>query len=144
MPDPHHTPSAAPPAPRRSSTAAAPQPPDASQSPDSSRYGGLLPAMAALSLYMFLLAAVVGFGAVTGRFPRLFLLLCLLFVAAGAGLARLRRWGWALTAGASFLLMGYGVLLYLRLHMLGALMSSFLNLVFFLYLVRPEVRERLR
>jgi len=114
------------------------------KSPDSPEYHGLLPAMAAISLYMFLLAAVVGYGTMTGRFPKLFLLLCLLFVAAGVGLARLYRWGWALTTAASFLLMGYGTFLYLRMHMLGALMMSVLNLVFFLYLVRPEVRERLR
>ena len=36
-------------------------------------YRGLLPAMAGIALYMFALAGVVGFGAATGRFPRLFL-----------------------------------------------------------------------
>lgn len=107
-------------------------------------YRGLLPAMAGIALYMFVLAGVVGFGAATGRFPRLFLILCLLFLAAAVGLIRLYRWGWALTAAASFLLMTYGVWAYIHTRMAAALVMSFLNLVFFLYLVRPEVRERLR
>ena len=68
-----------------------------------------------------LLAGVVGFGAATGRFPRLFLIVCLLFVAAAVGLIRLYRWGWALTTAASFLLMSYGVWAYLHTHMVAAL-----------------------
>ena len=100
--------------------------------------------MAGIALYMFVLAGVVGFGAATGRFPRLFLIVCLLFVAAAVGLIRLYRWGWALTTAASFLLMSYGVWAYVRTHMAAALVMSFLNLIFFLYLVRPEVRDRLR
>src|ERR1700750_1142140 len=97
-------------------------------------YRGLLPA----------LAGVVGYGAATGRFPRIFLILCVLFVAAAVGLIRLYRWGWALTSAASFLLMSYGVWAYIHTRMAAALVMSFLNLIFFLYLVRPEVRERLR
>jgi hypothetical protein len=107
-------------------------------------YRGLLPAMAGIALYMFVLAGVVGFGAATGRFPRLFLVLCVLFLAAAVGLIRLYRWGWALTTAASFLLMSYGVWAYIHTRMAAALVMSFLNLIFFLYLVRPEVRERLR
>jgi hypothetical protein len=107
-------------------------------------YRGLLPAMAGIALYMFVLAGVVGFGAVTGRFPRLFLILCVLFVAAAVGLIRLYRWGWALATAASLLLMSYGVWAYLHTRMAAALVMSFLNLIFFLYLVRPEVRDRLR
>ena len=107
-------------------------------------YRGLLPAMAGIALYMFVLAGVVGFGAATGRFPRLFLIVCVLFVAAAVGLIRLYRWGWALATAASFLLMSYGVWAYTQTRMAAALVMSFLNLIFFLYLVRPEVRERLR
>jgi hypothetical protein len=107
-------------------------------------YRGLLPAMAGIALYMFVLAGVVGFGAATGRFPRLFLIVCVLFLAAAVGLIRLYRWGWALATAASFLLMSYGVWAYIHTRMAAALVMSFLNLIFFLYLVRPEVRERLR
>jgi hypothetical protein len=107
-------------------------------------YRGLLPAMAGIALYMFVLAGVVGFGAATGRFPRLFLVVCVLFLTAAVGLIRLYRWGWALTTAASFLLMSYGAWAYIHTRMAAALVMSFLNLIFFLYLVRPEVRDRLR
>ena len=120
-------------------------PPANSKPPvDSSAYRGLLPAMAGIALYMFLLAGVVGFGASTGRFPRLFLLVCVLFATAAVGLIRLYRWGWSLTSAATLLLMSYGIWAFLRTHQAQALVMSFLNLIFFLYLVRPEVRERLR
>jgi uncharacterized membrane protein len=120
------------------------KPTNAKSSQAAEEYRGLLPAMAGIAFYMFMLAGVVGFGASTGRFPRLFLILCILFVAAAVGLIRLYRWGWALTTAASFLLMGYGVWAYIHTHVMAALVMSILNLVFFLYLVRPEVRERLR
>jgi hypothetical protein len=118
--------------------------PDAKSPLPQTEYRGLLPAMAGIALYMFVLAGMVGFGAATGRFPRLFLILCVLFLAAAVGLIRLYRWGWALATAASFLLMSYGVWAYIHTRMAAALVMSFLNLIFFLYLVRPEVRDRLR
>ena len=121
-----------------------PNAPDAKSPASQAEYRGLLPAMAGIALYMFVLAGVVGFGAATGRFPRLFLILCVLFLAAAVGLIRLYRWGWALATAASFLLMSYGVWAYIHTRMAAALVMSFLNLIFFLYLVRPEVRDRLR
>ncbi len=128
-------------------TAPANDPPiDPSNDPVAKRdtYRGLLPGMAGIALYMFVLAGVVGFGAATGRFPRLFVLVSLLFVIAAVGLARLYRWGWALASAAVFLLMSYQVWAFLRTYQGPALVMSLLNLMFFLYLVRPEVRDRLR
>jgi hypothetical protein len=46
--------------------------------------------------------------------------------------------------GAVFLLAVYDLWIFSRLHELPALVQGLLNLVFFLYLVRTEVRERLR
>ncbi len=118
---------------------------DASQpTPPPTEYRGLLPAMAGVALYMLVLAAVVGFGAATGRLPRLFVVFSVLFASAAVGLIRLYRWGWALAIAASFLLMGYGVWVFLHVRQGPALVMAFLNLIFFLYLVRPEVRDRLR
>ncbi len=111
---------------------------------DSGAYRGLLPAMAGIALYMLVLAGVIGYGAATGRFPRPFLIVCVLFITAAVGLIRLYRWGWALTSAAAFLLMSYGIWAFLRTHQAQPLVMSFLNLIFFLYLVRPEVRDRLR
>jgi hypothetical protein len=112
--------------------------------PPTDEYRGLLPGMAGVALYMFVLAGVVGYGAATAHFPRLFVVFCVLFVVAAAGLVRLYRWGWALAIAACFLLMGYGVWVFLHLRQGPALVMSFLNLIFFFYLVRPEVRDRLR
>jgi hypothetical protein len=65
-------------------------------------------------------------------------------MAAGAGLLRLLRWAWAMVLAAVFLLATYNLWIFASQHQLPALVQGLLNLVFFLYLVRPEVRERLR
>jgi hypothetical protein len=72
-----------------------------------------LPGLAAISIYLLVLAVVIVVGVVNGRhYPPLFLLLAAGFITASAGLLRLLRWAWALALSA-------------------------------VYLVRPEVRERL-
>lgn len=103
-----------------------------------------LPGMAAIALYMLVLSAVIAFGVIGHHFPGLFLILSFLFAAASIGLLRLFRWGWALTLAAAFLLLCYGSWLFFRTHQGPALILAILNLVFFLYLVRPDVRNRLR
>jgi hypothetical protein len=103
-----------------------------------------LPGLAAIGLYLLVLAAVIVFGVVSGRhYPVVFLVFAVAFIAASAGLLRLRRWAWALALGAVFLLVVYNLWVFASLHQGAALVQGLLNLVFFLYLVRPEVRERL-
>jgi hypothetical protein len=63
------------------------------------------------------------------------------FIAASAGLLLLLRWAWALALSAVFLLAVYNLWIFASLHQGAALVQGLLNLVFFLYLVRPEVRE---
>jgi hypothetical protein len=103
-----------------------------------------LPALAAISLYLLVLAVVIVFGVVGRHYPPLFLTLAAAFMAAGAGLLRLLRWAWAMALAAVFLLATYNLWIFASQHQLPALVQGLLNLVFFLYLVRPEVRERLR
>ena len=104
-----------------------------------------LPGLAAISLYLLLLAGVIILGVVGGRhYPPLFLVLAAAFITASAGLLRLLRWAWALALAAAFLLAVYNLWIFTTLHQLPALVQGLLNLVFFLYLVRTEVRERLR
>ena len=62
----------------------------------------------------------------------------------GAGLLRQRRWGWALALAAAMLTVCYALYLTLALRELPLLIPAALHTVFFLYLVRPEVRERMR
>ncbi|MGD0901498.1 MAG: hypothetical protein ABR924_01025 [Terracidiphilus sp.] len=104
-----------------------------------------LPALAFISLYLLALAAVIVLGVVAGRhYPPLFLLFAACFISASAGLLLLLRWAWALALAAVFLLAVYNLWIFASLHQGAALVQGLLNLVFFLYLVRPEVRERLR
>jgi hypothetical protein len=104
-----------------------------------------LPGLAAISLYLLVLAGVIILGVVAGgHYPPLFLILAAGFIIASAGLLMLFRWAWALALAAVLLLTVYNLWIFASLHPGAALVQGLLNLVFFLYLVRPEVRERLR
>jgi hypothetical protein len=107
-----------------------------------------LPGMAAISLWMLGLALMGVSGVLTGHYPggaRVgILILCSVFAVAGLGLLRLRRWGWALSLGAAFLSMCFGCYSLFRFHQVQWVVMAVINLVFFLYLVRPEVVGRLR
>jgi hypothetical protein len=54
------------------------------------------------------------------------------------------RWAWALALAAVFLLASYDLWIFTTQHQDTVLLQGILNLIFFLYLVRPEVREKLR
>lgn len=104
-----------------------------------------LPALAAISLYLLALAGVIVFGVVSGRhYPPLSLVFAAMFIAAAAGLLLLLRWAWALALGAVFLLAVYNLWFFASQHQPPALIQGLLNLIFFLYLVRTEVRSKLR
>lgn len=103
-----------------------------------------LPGMAAVALYMLAISAVIALGVVHHHIPAVFLVVSLLTACASFGLLRLHRWGWALSLAATFLLTVYQFYILLRLHQPSAGIMGALNLLLFLYLVRPEVMERLR
>lgn len=106
--------------------------------------GGLLPGVAAIAIWMFLLCLYGLVGVTMHRLPLAALVLCVAFALAGQGLMRLRRWGWAMTLAAVLLSAMYAMWMVVKFHNVAELVTAGLNLVFFLYLVRPEVRERLR
>jgi 4-hydroxybenzoate polyprenyltransferase len=69
---------------------------------------------------------------------------CTLLVIGVFGMLRLRRWGWSLvTAGCLLMAAGYFYGFH-RTHIPPYILNGLFALVFFLYLSRPEVRERLR
>ena len=104
-----------------------------------------LPGLAAIALYMFLLAGVIIFGVVSGgRYPAFFLIFSALFFTASGGLLMLFRWAWAMALAAVLLLAGYNLWVAIGLHQAPSAVQALLNFVFFLYLIRPEVREKLR
>ncbi len=103
-----------------------------------------LPGMAGIALYMLAISGVIAFGVVGHHIPPAFLVISLLTACGSFGLLRLLRWGWALSLAATFLLMIYQFYLLFRLHEVPRGILGAVNLVLFLYLVRPEVIERLK
>jgi len=103
-----------------------------------------LPGLAAIALYLLVLAVVIVVGAVGGHYPALLLVLPVFLFAACGGLLMRFRWAWAMALSAVLMLGGYNLWIFARQHMAPALIQGMLNMVFFFYLVRPEVREKLR
>lgn len=103
-----------------------------------------LPGLAAIALYLLILAVVIVVGVVGGHYPALFLLLPVFLFASCGGLLMRFRWAWAMALSAVLMLGGYNLWIFARQHMVPALIQGLLNMVFFFYLVRPEVREKLR
>lgn len=108
-----------------------------------------LPGIIAIGLYLVLLAVVIVYGVVDrdplGRhYPPVFLVFSVFLLAASGGVVLWFRWAWALALAAVFLLASYDMWIFTLQHQGVILMQGLLNLIFFLYLVRPEVREKLR
>jgi hypothetical protein len=113
------------------------------------RAHGMLPGVAGICLFMLVLitinaiAALQGtFGAGSGKYG--VLALCTLLAAGILGLLRLRRWGWALVLGGCLTLCLGNLFVFKKTHAGPYLLQGLFALVFFLYLVRTEVRDRLR
>jgi hypothetical protein len=103
------------------------------------------PALVLICLYLFALAMVIIFGVVGGHhYPPIFLVFAAGFISASGGLLMLFRWAWALALAAVLMLVVYNLWIFTSMHQGAALVQGLFNLVFFLYLVRPEIRERLR
>jgi hypothetical protein len=109
-------------------------------------YSGLLPlpGLAAIALYMLVLAGVAILGVVGGYFRPPYLLFSAFFITAALGLLFLMRWAWALALGAVVLLMALFTWKFSGTLQFPYLIQGLLNLVFFLYLIRTEVRSKLR
>lgn len=104
----------------------------------------LLPGMAVIALWMLAQCGIGLIGVILHKLPIAVMLICLLFAVAANGLLKLKRWGWALTLGAAFLSMSYAAFMLFRFHQLPMIVMMMVNLVFFLYLIRPEVLERVK
>lgn len=110
---------------------------------------GMLPGMAMIGLYLLLFAMLNAFAAARNTFgvgtPKYSILaVCTLMAVGVLGMLRLRRWGWAITT-AGCLLMAAGYFYgFHRAHRPPYLIQGLFAMLFFLYLSRPEARERLR
>lgn len=109
----------------------------------------MLPGMALIGLYLLVLGMLNAFAAARGTYgsgPARYsiLAICTLLVIGVFGMLRLRRWGWAIvTAGCLLMASGYFYGFH-RTHVGPYVIQGLFALVFFLYLSRTEVRERLR
>jgi hypothetical protein len=108
--------------------------------------GQMLPGVAGICMFMIFMTMVAGlkgaYGVGGGKYAVLGL--CSLLAVGIFGLLRLAKWGWALvTAGCLMLSLG-DFYFFEKTHGGFFLVRALFSLLFFLYLVRTEVRERLR
>jgi hypothetical protein len=110
---------------------------------------GMLPGMALIGMYLLVLGMLNVFAAMHGTYGQSaakysVLGVCTLLVIGVFGMLRLRRWGWSLvTVGCLLMAAGYFYGFH-RVHAAPYIINGLFDLVFFLYLSRTEVRERLR
>ncbi len=112
----------------------------------------MLPGMAMIALFILFYSLVNVFAAWRGAYGTGIartsaLCICTLFVVGVYGFLRLRRWGWALMLGGTLFLAMYDVVQFIRSGLGVArggaiLVQAAFATVFFLYLVRTEIRER--
>lgn len=103
-----------------------------------------LPGLAAIALYMLVLAGVGILGVAKGEINAAFLIFSAFFITAALGLLRFFRWAWALALGAVVLLVALFTWKFSITHQFPFMVQGLLNMVFFLYLIRTEVRGMLR
>lgn len=103
-----------------------------------------LPGLIAICMYMMLLAAIFVVSVTHHRVGPVYLIFAVCFAVGSLGLLRLRRWAWALTLAGVALMVGLFLWTYTTQHLTSALVQGLLNLVIFLYLVRTDLRDKLR
>ena len=110
--------------------------------------GKMLPGVAGIALFLLLLTLINVFAALSNRFGTSYgkygvLALCTILVGGLFGLLRMRRWGHAIVMAGCLLLSASYFYLFSKIHAVPTIVQGFFMLLFFLYLVRPEVRDRM-
>jgi hypothetical protein len=113
------------------------------------RAHGMLPGVAGICLFLLFFTMVNVYGALQNVYGTGFskygvLTICTLLAVGIFGLLRLRRWGWALVLAGCLLVASGDMYFFSKRHVTFFLIRGLFELVFFLYLVRVEVRNRLR
>lgn len=108
----------------------------------------MLPGMAMIAIFMLFIALANSFNVITHRAAtRTSALYAILVVSTAIvlgvfGFLRLRRWGWALLLGGCFFYSLGNVVIFFQTHQAHYLLPAAFAMVFFLYLVRTEIRDR--
>ncbi len=119
--------------------------PPAPNVPDGPR---MLPGMAMVAVFMLFIALANAVNVLAHRTAtRPSAVYSILFVSSMIvlgvfGFLRLRRWGWALLLGGCFFYSLGNLVLFFQTHQPRYLLPAAFALVFFLYLVRTEIRDR--
>jgi len=113
------------------------------------RAGGMLPGIAGIAMFMIFMTMLNAFAALNGTYGTKgakysVLAICTLLAVGIFGLLRLRKWGWAIVTAGCLLLSSGDFYFFERSKSGFFLIRALLVLVFFMYLVRTEVRDRLR
>ena len=111
--------------------------------------GQMLPGIAGICMFMIFMTMLNVYAGLHGAFGQGtakygILALCTLLAVGIFGLLRLRKWGWALVSAGCLLLSVGDFFLFEKIHAGFFLVRGMFSLLFFLYLVRTEVRDRLR
>jgi hypothetical protein len=109
----------------------------------------MLPGIAMICVFLILSTLLNVYGAMSGAYgggvaKSGVLGVCTLLAVGIFGLIRLTKWGWALVTAGCLLLATGDLYYFSRTHTGFFLVRGLLELIFFLYLVRPETRDRLR
>ncbi|MDE1178620.1 MAG: hypothetical protein PW789_18755 [Edaphobacter sp.] len=113
------------------------------------RAGGMLPGIAGICMFMIFMTILNVFAALRGTFGMgtakySVLGVCTILGVGIFGLLTLRKWGWAIVTAGCLLLSSGDFYFFERTKVAFFLIRALLVLVFFLYLVRGSVRDRLR
>ena len=111
--------------------------------------GGMLPGIAGICMFLLLVTMLNAFAAIHGAFGSTaakysVLGVCTLLLVGIFGMLRLLRWGWALVIGGCLVMSLGDIMFFVHSRVGFFLIRGLLEMVFFLYLSRTEVRERLR
>lgn len=115
---------------------------------DSAKGPRMLPGMAMIAIFMLFVSMANAVNVIVHRAQfRTSALYAILAVASMIligvfGFLRLKRWGWAMLLGGCFFYSLGNVTLFYQSHQPGYLLPAAFSMVFFLYLVRTEIRER--
>jgi len=112
------------------------------------RAGQMLPGIAGISMFLIFMTMLNVYAALQnmygpGATRTAILLLCTLLAVGIFGLLRLKKWGWAIVTAGCLLFSAGDFLFFSKTHSAFFLVRGIFVLIFFLYLVRQETRERL-
>jgi hypothetical protein len=111
--------------------------------------GQMLPGIAGICIFMILLTSINAWACLNGIYgtgvPKYGVLtVCSLLAIGILGLLRLKKWGWALVTAGCLLFAAGDFFYFSKTHLARFLVRGLFVLMFFLYLVRPETRDRLQ